>query len=75
MPVLRAGGNPGPRSAARRPDVRYVWRHLPLSEVHLHAQKAAEAAEAAAAQDAFWPMHDLLLGHQDALEAADLIGY
>jgi len=56
-------------------DVRYVWRHLPLSDVHPHAQLAAEAAEAAAAQDAFWEMHDLLLSHQDALRPADLIGY
>ena len=56
-------------------DVRYVWRHLPLSDVHPHAQLAAEAAEAAAAQEAFWPMHDLLLDHQDALRPADLIRY
>ena len=56
-------------------DVRYVWRHLPLSDVHPHAEHAAEAAEAAAAQDAFWPMHDLLLTHQDALETSDLVGY
>ena len=56
-------------------DVRYVWRHLPLSDVHPHAEQAAEAAEAAAAQDAFWPMHDLLLTHQDALETSDLVGY
>jgi protein-disulfide isomerase len=56
-------------------DVRYVWRHLPLSDVHLHAQLAAEAAEAAAEQDAFWEMHDLLLEHQDALELDDLIEY
>jgi protein-disulfide isomerase len=56
-------------------DVRYVWRHLPLSDLHLRAEPAAEAAEAAAAQDAFWPMHDLLLTHQDALETADLVGY
>jgi Na+/H+ antiporter NhaA len=56
-------------------DVRYVWRHLPLSDVHLHAQMAAEAAEAAAAQNAFWPMHDLLLAHQNALQALDLHGY
>jgi protein-disulfide isomerase len=56
-------------------DVRYVWRHLPLSDVHLPAEPAAEAAEAAAAQDAFWPMHDLLLAHQDALDSADLVGY
>jgi Na+/H+ antiporter NhaA len=54
-------------------DVRYVWRHLPLNDVHPHAQLAAEAAEAAAAQGAFWPMHDLLLAHQDDLEISDLI--
>jgi Na+/H+ antiporter NhaA len=56
-------------------DVRYAWRHLPLNDVHLQAQLAAEAAEAAAEQDAFWEMHDLLLDHQDALLPADLIGY
>ena len=55
-------------------DVRYVWRHLPLNDVHPHAQLAAEAAEAAA-QEAFWPMHDLLLDHQDALRPADLMRY
>ena len=49
-------------------DVRYVWRHLPLNDVHPHAQLAAEAAEAAAEQGRFWEMHDLLLDHQDALE-------
>ncbi len=56
-------------------DVRYVWRHLPLNDVHPHAQLAAEAAEAAAAQGAFWEMHDLLLSRQDALGPADLIRY
>jgi Na+/H+ antiporter NhaA len=56
-------------------DVRYVWRHLPLNDVHPHAQLAAEAAEAAAAQGAFWELHDLLLDHQGALEPADLLGY
>jgi protein-disulfide isomerase len=56
-------------------DVRYVWRHLPLGDVHPHAQLAAEAAEAAAAQDAFWEMHDLLLRHQDRLQLRDLIRY
>jgi predicted DsbA family dithiol-disulfide isomerase len=56
-------------------DVRYVWRHLPLTDVHPHAQLAAEAAEAAAEQDGFWEMHDLLLDHQDALEPDDLVGY
>jgi Na+/H+ antiporter NhaA len=56
-------------------DVRYVWRHLPLNDVHSHAELAAEATEAAAAQGAFWEMHDLLLDHQDALTPGDLIGY
>jgi Na+/H+ antiporter NhaA len=56
-------------------DVSYVWRHLPLNDVHANAQGAAEAAEAAAAQGAFWPMHDLLLAHQDALTPSDLVGY
>jgi protein-disulfide isomerase len=56
-------------------DVRYVWRHLPLNDVHAHAQLAAEASEAAAAQGAFWEMHDLLLEHQTALGLDDLIRY
>jgi Na+/H+ antiporter NhaA len=54
-------------------DLRYVWRHLPLNDVHLHTQMAAEAAEAAAEQGAFWEMYDLLLTGQSALEEADLI--
>src|SRR4051812_37465121 len=53
-------------------DLRYVWRHLPLNDVHPSAQTAAEAAEAAAAQGAFWPMHDLLLDNQDELTPRDL---
>jgi protein-disulfide isomerase len=56
-------------------DVRYVWRHLPLNDVHPRTQLASEAAEAAADQGAFWEMHDLLLDHQDALRPDDLIGY
>ena len=56
-------------------DIRYVWRHLPLNDVHRHAQLAAEAAEAASDQGAFWEMHDKLLGHQDALEGRDLVRY
>ena len=54
-------------------DIRYVWRHLPLNDVHPHAQLAAEAAEAAGRQGRFWEMHDLLLDHQDALEPRDLL--
>jgi len=53
-------------------DVRYVWRHLPLSDVHSSAQLAAEAAEAAAAQGAFWEIYDAFLGHQDALTPQDI---
>ncbi|WFE55263.1 Na+/H+ antiporter NhaA [Micromonospora sp. WMMD1155] len=56
-------------------NVRYVWRHLPLTDVHPHAQLAAEAAEAAGEQGAFWEMHDLLLTHQDALNPTDILGY
>jgi Na+/H+ antiporter NhaA len=56
-------------------DLRYVWRHLPLSDVHPQAQLAAEASEAAAAQGAFWPMHDVLLEHQDHLGPKDLVSY
>jgi Na+/H+ antiporter NhaA len=53
-------------------ELRYVWRHLPLNDVHPYAQMAAEAAEAAAAQGVFWPMHDRLLDHQDELAPPDL---
>jgi Na+/H+ antiporter NhaA len=53
-------------------DVRYVWRHLPLNDVHPRAQLAAEASEAAAAQGRFWEMHDVLLANQDDLRPRDL---
>ncbi|MYV57245.1 Na+/H+ antiporter NhaA [Streptomyces sp. SID3212] len=56
-------------------DVRYVWRHLPLTDVHPQAQLAAEASEAAAEQGAFWEMHDVLLAHQEALRPQDLHRY
>ncbi len=54
-------------------DVRYVWRHLPLNDVHPFAQTAAEASEAAAAQGSFWEMYDQLLGHQGELRWSDLM--
>ena len=53
-------------------ELRYVWRHLPLTDVHPDAQTAAEAAEAAAAQGRFWELHDRLLANQDALAMTDL---
>jgi Na+/H+ antiporter NhaA len=56
-------------------DLRYVWRHLPLSDVHPFAQLAAEGAEAAAQQGKFWEMHDLLLGHEGPFRQPDLVAY
>ena len=53
-------------------DLRYVWRHLPLNDVHTNAQIAAEAAEAAAAQGSFWDFHDRLLTNQDDLSPRGL---
>src|SRR5258708_389705 len=55
--------------------LRLVYRHYPLSGIHKHAQMAAEAAEAAAAQGRFWEMHDLLFQNQDALEHKHLLRY
>jgi protein-disulfide isomerase len=56
-------------------DVAYVWRHLPLNDVHPWAQQAAEGAEAASEQGRFWEMHDLLLDHQGKLRIPDLVRY
>jgi Na+/H+ antiporter NhaA len=56
-------------------DLRYVWRHLPLTDVHPNAALSAEAAEAADRQGAFWPMHDLLLEHQQELRPVHLVRY
>jgi Na+/H+ antiporter NhaA len=53
-------------------DLRYVWRHLPLNDVHSSAQLGAEAAEAAAAQGKFWEFYDALLAHQETLTTSDL---
>ncbi|MEA2528231.1 MAG: formate-nitrite transporter family protein [Thermomicrobiales bacterium] len=55
--------------------LRFVFRHFPVPQVHPHAQRAAEAAEAAAAQGKFWEMHDYLFTHQPSLEGPDLIRY
>jgi Na+/H+ antiporter NhaA len=56
-------------------DLRYAWRHLPLTDVHPHAMLAAAGSEAAAQQDKFWEMHDQLLDHQGALTVKDLVRY
>jgi protein-disulfide isomerase len=56
-------------------DLRFAYRHFPLSQIHPHAYQAAEAAEAAGAQGRFWEMHDLQFENQDRLGLRDLIGY
>jgi Na+/H+ antiporter NhaA len=56
-------------------ELGYVWRHLPLTDVHPHAQLAAEGSEAAAAQGKFWEMHGILLAHQGDLHTSDLLRY
>jgi protein-disulfide isomerase len=55
--------------------VRFAFRHFPLTEVHPHALAASAAAEAAALQDRFWDMHELLFHRQTALEDDDLRSY
>ena len=57
------------------PRLRVIFRHYPLSGIHHHAQQAAEAAEAAAAQGKFWELHGLLFERQNALRTKDLIRY
>src|SRR2546426_2123277 len=56
-------------------DVRFAFRHFPLTEIHPHALAAAYAAEAAALQDRFWDMHELLFHRQTALGDDDLRRY
>jgi len=59
----------------RTDDVRFAFRHFPLTEIHPHALPAAAAAEAAALQGRFWEMHDRLFHRQHALEDDDLRRY
>jgi protein-disulfide isomerase len=56
-------------------DLRFVYRHFPLTTVHPHAEHAAEASESAGAQRRFWEMHDTLFQNQNALEDEDLARY
>jgi len=55
--------------------VRFIYRHFPLEEVHPHALHAALASEVAAAQRKFWPMHDLLFENQAHLKLPQLRRY
>jgi protein-disulfide isomerase len=57
------------------PELRFVFRNFPLRELHPHAELAAEAAEAAGAQGAFWEMHDMLFEHQSDLSGGALVRY
>jgi protein-disulfide isomerase len=56
-------------------EMRYAYRHFPLTQIHPHAQQAAEASEAAAEQGAFWEMHRLLFDRQERLGMRDLFGF
>jgi protein-disulfide isomerase len=56
-------------------NLRFVFRNMPLTELHPHAERAAEAAEAAALQGRFWEMHDLLFEHRTDLTDAALLRY
>jgi len=55
--------------------LRFVFRNFPLTQVHAHAEMAAEAAEAAGAQGRFWEMHEALFTHQNALDTSHLVQY
>jgi protein-disulfide isomerase len=55
--------------------LRFVFRNFPITTSHPHAERAAEAAEAAAAQGRFWEMHDYLYEHQQHPEDRDLRAY
>jgi protein-disulfide isomerase len=56
-------------------DLRFVFRDFPLTQIHPHAEAAAEAANSAGDQGAFWDYHDLLFENQEALTRRDLIRY
>src|SRR4028118_1805749 len=51
-------------SSSFKEDVCFIFRHFPQIQIHLHAQRAAEAAEAAATEGRFWQMHEMLFIHQ-----------
>jgi protein-disulfide isomerase len=56
-------------------DFAYIFRNFPLKELHPDALLAARAAEAAAVQGQYWPMHHMLFERQDTLEFEDLIEF
>ena len=62
-------------NSLRASDLCFIFRHFPQAEIHPYAQRAAEAAEAAAAQDQFWSMHEILFIHQQSLGSGFLVEY
>jgi protein-disulfide isomerase len=56
-------------------DLLFAFRNFPLTQVHPHALRAAQAAEAAGLQQTFWPMHDLIFENQQFLEDEHLFRY
>jgi protein-disulfide isomerase len=75
-PFCRAAQGSLKRLVEMVPDgLALAYRHFPLTQMHPHAEGAAEAAESAAAQEMFWPMHELLFEHQERLGPADLVKY
>lgn len=56
-------------------DLRFVFRHMPMPDLHPAAQRAAEASEAAAAQGRFWDMHDRLFEGRPKLSERDLVAH
>lgn len=71
----RATGSIDDLQAEFGDELRYVWRHLPLTGVHPHSLEAAYASEAAGKQGMFFAFGEVLFRHQDALESEDLIRY
>jgi protein-disulfide isomerase len=63
------------KSSLGENELCFVFRHFPQVQIHPHAQRAAQAVEAAAAQGQFWQMHDILFAHQQELGNGYLVEY
>jgi protein-disulfide isomerase len=75
-PYCRGAARDVREMLARYPDtVRFVFRNFPITQLHPHAEQAAEAAEAAGAQGKFWEMYELLLQPSSGLDLASLLDY
>src|ERR1700756_3987278 len=75
-PYCRGAARDVREMLARYPDsVRFVFRNFPITQLHPHAEQAAEAAEAAAAQGKFWEMYELLLRPSSSLDLDSLVSH